>query len=91
MTQRKKTGGALFKNDKKTEDWHGDMQGAFEVLEPIEPGKYFLNAWKNVSSSGRGYLSMTLGKKMEGRPIPTAETKPVEKNKEEEIFEDIPF
>ncbi len=77
--QRTKTGGNLFKNERKTEDWHSDMGGSFEVLETLEPGKYFLNGYKKVASNGNEYISISIGKKMEKveRDVELPESKPV--------------
>ena len=48
--------GALFKNERKTEDTHADYTGTLDV-----GGKnYWLNAWLKTSKAGTKYLSVSV-------------------------------
>jgi len=53
--------GSLFKNDKKTEDRHPDMNGSIN----IDGTEYWISGWKKVSKAGSGFISLSVRPKAE--------------------------
>jgi len=51
--------GALFKNEKKTEDRHPDYRGNINVAGV----DYWLDAWIKESKVGRKFMSLSVKKK----------------------------
>ena len=49
--EQKDNDGVAFKNDKKSEDWHADWNGA----AMIEGTMYWVNMYDNVSKNGKDY------------------------------------
>lgn len=53
--------GSIFKNDKKTEDKHPDMNGSIN----IEGKDYWISSWSKVSKGGQKFLSLSVRPKQE--------------------------
>ena len=53
--------GSLFKNDKKEEEKHPDMNGTIN----IEGVEYWISGWKKVSKAGAGFISLSVRPKQE--------------------------
>jgi hypothetical protein len=53
--------GSLFKNDKKEEEKHPDMNGSIN----IEGVEYWISGWKKVSKAGSGFISLSVRPKQE--------------------------
>lgn len=77
--------GSLFKNEKKTEEKHPDMNGSIN----IEGVEYWISGWTKVSKGGQKFISLSVRPKQEQtRQI----SKPTNKAKAEDFGpEDIPF
>lgn len=76
--------GTLFKNEKKTEDRHPDMNGSIN----IEGKEYWISGWKKVSKAGTGFISLSVrAKEEQTRQI----SKPTTKSKAADIDDDIPW
>ena len=77
--------GALFKNDKKTEDKHPDLRGEIN----IEGVMYWISGWSRVSKAGQKFISIGIRKKQEDtRQI----SKPTTKAKAKDFGnDDIPW
>ena len=76
--------GSLFKNDKKLEDRHPDMNGSIN----IEGTEYWISGWKKVSKAGSGFISLSVRPKQEQTSKPS---KPVAKAKEPDGWDDLDF
>ena len=57
--------GALFKNERKTEDTHADYNGSINV----GGHDYWLNAWLKTSKNGKKFMSLSV-KQKDGKPAP---------------------
>ena len=55
--------GALFKNERKTEDQHADYNGSINVAGH----DYWLNAWIKTSKAGKKFMSLSV-KQKDGKP-----------------------
>ena len=75
--------GNLFKNDKKLEDRHPDMNGSIN----IEGTEYWISGWKKTSKAGSGFISLSVRPKQEQTSKPS---KPVAKAKEDG-WDDLDF
>ena len=76
--------GSLFKNEKKTEEKHPDMNGSIN----IEGVEYWISGWTKVSKGGQKFISLSVRPKQEqARQI----SKPTNKAKAEDFDSDIPF
>ena len=75
--------GSLFKNDKKLEDKHPDMNGSIN----IDGTEYWISGWKKVSKAGSGFISLSVRPKQDQASKPS---KPVAKAKEDE-WSDLDF
>lgn len=53
--------GSLFKNDKKTEDKHPDLNGSIN----IEGTDYWISGWSKVSKGGQKFISLSVRQKQE--------------------------
>jgi len=53
--------GSLFKNDKKEEEKHPDMNGTINVGGT----EYWISGWKKVSKAGSGFISLSVRPKQE--------------------------
>ena len=63
--------GSLFKNDKKLEDKHPDMNGTIN----IDGTEYWISGWKKVSKAGSGFISLSVRPKQERQSsAPTRKT-----------------
>lgn len=61
--------GSAFKNDKKTEDWHGDLTG--KIMLP--DGKlHYLNIYNAAKKSGEAYFKVSIGKEVVATGSPAA-------------------
>jgi len=72
--------GSAFKNENKTEDWHGDYTG--QITLP-DGAIHYVNVYNNVGkASGKPYLGITIGKEVQAKAggLAPAESK-----------EDLPF
>ncbi len=59
MTEEKRNGGALFKNDKKQKETQPDYTGTITV----DGVDYWLSAWVKESKAGMKYFSLATTKK----------------------------
>ena len=75
--------GSLFKNDKKLEEKHPDMNGSIN----IEGTEYWISGWKKTSKAGSGFISLSVRPKQDQASRPS---KPVAKAKEDE-WSDLDF
>lgn len=50
--------GSVFKNDRKTEDWHADWRG--KILLP-DGSEHYIDVYDNVSKSGSEYRRIRIG------------------------------
>ena len=75
--------GSLFKNDKKLEEKHPDMNGSIN----IDGTEYWISGWKKVSKAGSGFISLSVRPKQDQASRPS---KPVAKAKEDE-WSDLDF
>ena len=75
--------GSLFKNDKKLEEKHPDMNGSIN----IEGTEYWISGWKKTSKAGSGFISLSVRPKQDQASKPS---KPVAKAKEDE-WSDLDF
>jgi hypothetical protein len=70
--------GSAFKNENKTEDWHGDYTG--QVTLP-NGDIHYVNIYNNKGkTSGKPYLGLTIGKQVGGATAAVTESN-----------EDVPF
>ena len=53
--------GSLFKNEKKTEDKHPDLNGSIN----IEGKDYWISGWSKVSKGGQKFISLSVREKQE--------------------------
>jgi hypothetical protein len=76
--------GSAFKNENKTEDWHGDYTGQITLPEgAIAGATYYFNVYNNVGkASGKPYLGASIGKQVQPKAGGSAPT---------ESKEDLPF
>lgn len=77
--------GSLFKNDKKTEEKHPDLNGSIN----IDGVDYWISGWSKVSKGGQKFISLSVRQKQEQtRQI----SKPTTKAKAEDFGnDDIPW
>jgi hypothetical protein len=76
--------GSLFKNDKKLEEKHPDMNGTIN----IEGTEYWISGWKKVSKAGSGFLSLSVRPKQEQT---RQSSQPTKKAKEPDGWDDLDF
>jgi len=74
--------GALFKNDKKTQEKHPDYRGEAEV----DRKKYYISAWIKTAKSGAKFMSLTYTPKDEA-----AQSKPKPVTVDIDLDDNIPF
>lgn len=53
--------GSLFKNDKKTEEKHPDLNGSIN----IDGVDYWISGWSKVSKGGQKFISLSVRQKQE--------------------------
>ena len=76
--------GSLFKNEKKTEEKHPDLNGSIN----IEGTDYWISGWSKVSKGGQKFISLSVRPKQEQtRQV----SKPTTKAKEDFGGSDIPW
>jgi uncharacterized protein (DUF736 family) len=76
--------GTIFKNEKKSEEKHPDMNGSINV-----DGKdYWISGWKKTSKAGTAFLSLSVrAKEEQTRQV----SKPTTKAKPADLDDDIPW
>jgi hypothetical protein len=57
--------GSAFKNDKKTEDWHGDFKG--KVMLP-DGNEHYVDIYNANTKDGQPYFKMKIGKPVANQP-----------------------
>ena len=78
--------GSLFKNDKKTEDKHPDLNGSINV-----DGKdYWISAWKKTSKAGTPFYSLSVRIKQEQVRQSSQPTRK-SPSRDIDLDDDIPF
>lgn len=78
--------GSLFKNEKKTEEKHPDLNGSIN----IEGKDYWISGWSKVSKGRQKFISLSVREKQEQTrqsSQPTRKAAPVK----EEFNDDIPW
>ena len=77
--------GSLFKNEKKTEEKHPDLNGSLNV----DGKEFWISGWSKVSKGGQKFISLSIREKQEQtRQI----SKPTTKAKAEDFGnDDIPW
>ena len=76
--------GSLFKNEKKEEEKHPDMNGSINV-----DGKdYWISGWKKTSKAGTGFISLSVRPKQEQS---RQSSQPIKKSKEPDGWDDLDF
>jgi len=75
--------GVLFKNDRKTEDYHGDYTGSID----IDGVEYFLDAWVKESKTGKKFFSLKKGNEKRGK----APQQSAPKQEAPAFDDDLPF
>lgn len=77
--------GSLFKNEKKTEEKHPDLNGSLNV----DGKEFWISGWSKVSKGGQKFISLSIREKQEQtRQI----SKPTTKAKTEDFGNDsIPW
>lgn len=78
--------GAIFVNDKKTQDNHPNMRGTLNV-EGVE---YWVSAWTKVSKNGAKYQSLALTRK-EQQAAPQPQRQAAPQQAPVNFDNDIPF
>ena len=77
--------GSLFKNDKKTEEKHPDLNGSIN----IDGVDYWISGWSKVSKGGQKFISLSVRQKQEQT---RQSSKPTTKAKAEDFGnDDIPW
>ena len=78
--------GSLFKNTKKEEEKHPDLNGSINV----NGTDYWISAWKKTSKAGSPYYSLSVREKQERQSSqPTRKAKPT--NVDPDFDDDLPF
>ena len=78
----------LFKNNKKTEDWHADLQGEIKLGDKL----YYLNCYVNTSQSGTKWFKGKIGAEKKPRvEEPAFVAQQPKTQQSSNFFEDIPF
>jgi uncharacterized protein (DUF736 family) len=70
--------GALFKNDRKTEDRHPDYKGTVRIMEE----EFWISAWISESRAGKKYMSLRFQEKTEDNSSPSS---PVRTDLDDEV------
>lgn len=74
--------GTAFKNNDKSEDWHGDLKG--KIMLP-NGALHYLDVYKATDKNGQSYLKFKIGKEV-------AQQKPQASAQEfAELPDDLPF
>jgi uncharacterized protein (DUF736 family) len=63
--------GSLFKNEKKEEEKHPDMNGSIN----IEGVEYWISGWRKTSKAGSGFISLSVRPKQQQASKPSQPTK----------------
>jgi hypothetical protein len=80
--------GVLFRNENKTEDYHGDYTGTIN----IDGTEYFLDAYLKTSKAGKKFFSLKRGKAKQGqREQPRQESRQAQKAEPPPYDDDFPF
>ena len=72
--------GSLFRNDKKEQDKHPDMNGSIN----IDGTEYWISGWKKVSKAGSGFISLSVRPKQEQT---RQSSQPTKKAKEDDFLD----
>lgn len=76
--------GSLFKNDKKSEEKHPDLNGSIN----IEGTDYWISGWSKVSKGGQKFISLSVRPKQEQT---RQSSQPTRKTKADLPDDDIPW
>ncbi len=76
--EQKNNTGAIFRNEKKTEETHSDYNGTAKIAEK----EYWVNAWVNTSKAGKKYMQIKFVHKEKASPT---------EQKGENIEDSLPF
>jgi hypothetical protein len=76
--------GSIFRNDKKLEEKHPDMNGSIN----IEGTEYWISGWKKTSKAGSGFISLSVRPKQDQASKPSA---PAKKPKAADGWDDLDF
>ncbi len=84
--------GSVFKNDRKTEDWHADWNG--KILLP-DGSEHYVDIYDNVGKSGTEYRRIRIGRAVanQGGQAPVQNTQsaaPAQANVQD-LDDDLPF
>lgn len=82
--------GALFKNERK-EGNQPDYRGEIEIMQPLQPGKYFLSSWLKTSGQGNKYLSIAVGGPKNAVQPQRPDARPAAPKRETDWDDDAPF
>lgn len=77
----------IFKNERKTEDWHGDYQGTWTGENGEE---YYATGHIKEGKNGK-YLRIKRGKLKQAKPGQSAPQKKPQSMYEDPLSDDIPF
>jgi len=86
--------GSVFKNDRKTEDWHADWNG--KILLP-DGSEHYIDVYDNVSKSGQEYRRVRIGRAVANQNMqaPLQDTQSahqaVSSDQLNELEDDLPF
>jgi hypothetical protein len=84
--------GSVFKNDRKTEDWHADWRG--KILMP-DGSEHYLDVYDNVSKGGVEYKSVRIGNPVANAnagQAPVRNTQPTNPaGSVQDLEDDLPF
>ena len=78
--------GALFKNERKTEDQHADYNGSINVAGH----DYWLNAWIKTSKAGKKFMSLSV-KQKDGKPAPRQPDRGAGPSRNDDMNDEIIF
>ena len=83
--------GSVFKNDRKTEEWHADWNG--KILLP-DGSEHYIDVYDNVSKSGQEYRRVRIGRAVANQNMqaPVQNTQPANQaGSMQNVEDDLPF
>lgn len=83
--------GSVFKNDRKTEEWHADWNG--KILLP-DGSEHYIDVYDNVSKSGQEYRRVRIGRAVANQNMqaPVQNTQPENQaGSMQNVEDDLPF
>ena len=83
--------GSVFKNDRKTEEWHADWNG--KILLP-DGSEHYIDVYDNVSKSGQEYRRVRIGRAVANQNMqaPVQNTQPENQaGSMQHVEDDLPF